>query len=634
MGGDERDYDVPDPEDPAIVFATGLGGRIARYDSRTGEVANVTPWPVESYGKRPTDYRYHYNWFTPLTFSRQAPYAMYAGAQVLFRSLDRGMHWEVVSPDLTARREAMTDCGGSPDPARALACGYGAINAIAPSRADGAEVWVGTDDGLVWLTRDGAKHWQRVTPPGVPAWAKVGSVDLVAASPGTAYVAVDNHRQDDVRPYVYRTRDYGATWTEIGGGLPAGHYVSVVRADPERAGLLYAGTELGVSVSFDDGAHWQSLSLNLPPAWVHDLLVKDRDLVAATVGRALWVLDDLAPLRQRAGGVAGAPRLYAPSPAYRLRQNQNKDTPLTQETPLGRNPPTGALIDYYLPEAAKGPVVLEIRDAAGTLVRRFSTADAPEDLGAEPYFSASWLREPVRLSAAAGAHRFVWDLRYPRPKALEYQWSIAASPFESAALTPSGPLALPGDYRVALVVDGRRLEAPLSIRPDPRVATSRADLEAALAFSEQLGADLATIWRGYAEIGAVRSAIAERRAALARDPKRASLTAQLAALDAALEPIAAGDVEGSWSLAHAGEVLAAIATDIEGADRAPTPAQREAARQIHVATEGLLARWQGVQGRALKAANRALATARLAPVAVPDAAHLVRAEVPAGQDLP
>ena len=457
VGGDERDYDVPDPEDPSIAFATGLGGRIARYDAHTGEVANVTPWPVESYGKRPTDYRYHYNWFTPLTFSRQAPYALYAGAQVLFRSLDRGTHWEVVSPDLTARQEGMSDCGGSPEPARALACGYGAINAIAPSPTDGAEVWVGTDDGLLWLTRDGAKHWTRVTPPGVPPWAKVSSIDLVAASPGTAYVAVDNHRQDDVRPYVFRTRDYGATWTEIGAGLPAGHYVSVVRADPERVGLLYAGTELGVSVSFDDGATWQSLSFNLPPAWVHDLLVKDRDLVAATVGRALWVLDDLAPLRQRATGAAAAPRLYAPSPAYRLRVNQNKDTPLTQETPLGRNPPTGAVIDYYLPQAAKGPVELEIFDGAGALVRRYSSADADEDLGAEPYFSSSWLKAPLRLSSAAGSHRFVWDLRYPRPRALEYQWSIAASPFESAALTPAGPLALPGDYRLALVVDGRRL---------------------------------------------------------------------------------------------------------------------------------------------------------------------------------
>jgi photosystem II stability/assembly factor-like uncharacterized protein len=350
VGGHERDYDVPDPEDPAIVYASGLGGRIARFDSRTGQVANVTPWPVESYGMRPTDYRYHYGWFTPISFARQTPYALYAGAQVLFRSLDRGTHGEVMSPDLTARKQGTTDCGGSPEPARARDCGYGAINAIAPSPIDNAEIWVGTDDSLLWFTRDGAKNWRRITPPGVPGWAQVSSIDLVAASPGTAYVAVDNHRQDDVRPYVYRTRDYGASWTEIAAGLPAGNCVSVVRADPERAGLLYAGTERGVEVSFDDGAHWQSLSLNLPPAWGHDLLVKDGDFVAATVGRALWVLDDLAPLRQH-GGAADAPRLYAPSPAYRIRPNQNKDATNAGDAP--RSQPADRRRDRLLPAARR-----------------------------------------------------------------------------------------------------------------------------------------------------------------------------------------------------------------------------------------------------------------------------------------
>ncbi|HUO79684.1 MAG TPA: hypothetical protein VMU00_06050 [Steroidobacteraceae bacterium] len=631
VGGDERDYDVPDPEDPAITFASGLGGRIARYDARTGEVANVTPWPVESYGKRPTDYRYHYNWFTPITFSRQGPHLLYAGAQVLFRSADRGAHWEVVSPDLSARQEGAQGCGGSPAPAQALACGYGAINVIAPSPADGAEIWVGTDDGRVWLTRDGAQHWRGVTPPAVPAWAKVGSIDLVAASPGTAYVAVDNHRQDDVRPYVYRTRDYGASWTEIGAGLPADHFVSVVRADPARAGLLYAGTELGVAVSFDDGAHWQSLSLNLPPAWVHDLLVKDRDLIAATVGRALWVLDDLAPLRQRAAAAGDGPRLYAPSPAYRLRANQNRDTPLTPETPLARNPPTGAVIDYYLPRAARAPVVLEIRDAAGALVRRYTSADAAEDLGAEPYFEPGWLRAPARLSGAPGAHRFVWDLRYPRPPALEYQWSIAASPFDGAALLPAGALALPGDYRLALTVDGRRLEAPLAIRPDPRVATPRAELEAALAFSNALAPDLAQVWRASAEISAVRHGLAERRAALAA---ASPLAARLAALDAALEPMLAAQAERPFGLARAGETLAAIETDVEGADRAPTQAQRAVAAAVHADLAALLVRWRAIRGAELAAVNRALAAARLAPVVVPDAAHLPRPELPGGQDLP
>jgi photosystem II stability/assembly factor-like uncharacterized protein len=634
VGGDERDYDLPDPEDPAIVFASGLGGRIARFNSRTGEAANVTPWPVASYGKRPTDFRYHYNWFTPLAFSAQAPYALYAGSQVLFRSLDRGAHWQVASPDLSAGRPGTGDCGGNPAPARALDCGYGVINTIMPSARDPAELWVGTDDGLVWLTRDGTKNWQRVTPPGVPAWAKVASIDLVAASPGTAYVAVDNHRQDDTHPYVYRTRDYGASWTEIGAGLPAGRYVSVVRADPVRQGLLYAGLERGVEVSFDDGASWQSLNLNLPPAWVHDLLVHDRDLIAATVGRALWVLDDVAPLRQYGLASADTLRLYAPSPAYRLRPNQNRDTPLTQETPLGRNPPTGAVIDYYLPRPARAAVELEIRDAAGALVRRFSSAADGDEPDAERYFAAEWVKPRARLSAEAGAHRFVWNLRYPRPRAIEYQWSIAASPFEGTTLVPGGPLAPPGDYRVTLIADGVRREVPLKILADPRVATPAGELAAGLEFSRALAADLEAVWRGYAEIGAVRAAIAARRATIGGDAGRAALAARLAALDAALEPIAAGGREVEFGLGPAGEALAGIATDVEDADAAPTAAEREAEARLRATAETALGRWQGIRGAELKAVNRALAGAHLAPLVVPDAAHLRAAEAPAGQDLP
>ncbi|MBS0393503.1 MAG: exo-alpha-sialidase, partial [Proteobacteria bacterium] len=535
------------------------------------------------------------------------------------------------SPDLSARIEKPGDCGGNPGPERALACGYGTINVIAPSPGDAAEVWVGTDDGLVWLTRDGTRSWQRVTPPGVPAWAKIASIDLVAARPGTAYVAVDNHRQDDVRPYAFVTHDYGASWAAIGANLPAGHYLSVVRADPERAGLLYAGTELGVQVSDDDGAHWQPLGAGLPPVWVHDLLVKDRDLVAATVGRALWVLDDLTPLRQR-GALAG-PRLYHPAPAWRLRVNQNRDTPFTRETPLGQNPPTGAVIDYVLPAAARAPVELEIRDAGGALVRRFTSADAPEE-GPEPYFERAWLPHPRRLEASAGAHRFVWDLRYPPPRALAYEWSIAASPAEGTQLTPGGALVLPGEYRLTLTVDGRRLEAPLAVVADPRVPVPAAELAGALDFWRALTADLDAVWRAYAEIGAVRSALADRRAALAHAPSGAALAARVAALDARLAPLAAAAVEAQPGLGFAGEALAAIVTDVEGADRAPTGAQREAAETLRRAAAAAIAQWHALAATELPSLNRALATARLPAVRVPDAAHLKAAEPPEGDDLP
>ena len=267
------------------------------------------------------------------------------------------------------------------------------------------------------------------------------------------------------------------------------------------------------------------------------------------------------------------------------------------------------MIDYYLPRAAQTPVTLEIRDPAGALVRRFSSAAPAPEAEAEPYFAAAWLKAPAPLSAAAGAHRFVWDLRHPRPRALEYEWSIAASPFEGASLSPAGPLALPGRYRLTLAVNGRRLEAPLEVLPDPRVATPAAELAAALEFSRSLAADLGEVWRG-------------------------ALAAQLAALDAALEPIAAGAGEATMSLALAGQVLAAIQADVEGADRAPTAPQREAVDRIHDAVRTALAGWRAVHRGELKAANRALVAARLAPLLVPDAKELHAAEPPAGQELP
>ena len=631
VGGDEREYDLPDPDDPSIVYASGLGGRISRFNERTGLVTNVTPWPVQNYGKRATDYRYHTNWFYPMAFSRFVPHALYAGSQVLSRSLDGGTQWQTVSPDLSGRHEGETDCGGNPEPPRALVCGYGSINVIAPSPNDQAELWVGTDDGLLWLTVDGTKTWRKVTPPGVPVWAKVSSIELVPGAKGAAYVAVDNHRQDDLKPYVFVTRDYGATWHEIGAGLPAGRFVSVVRADPVRAGLLYAGTEIGVHVSFDDGGHWQDLDLNLPPAWVHDLLVKDGDLIAATVGRALWVLDGISPLRQ--WHAFNAPLLAQPAPAWRLRGNQNKDTPLTPETPLGQNPPTGAVIDYYLPHAAK-VVELEFRDAQGAVIRRFSSSDPERVPTADLYFAARWVQQPAPLRPEAGAHRFVWDLREPRPQSPSYEWSIAATPFEGTMQQPAGAIVPPGDYRVVLTVDGKRLEAPLSVRADPRVALNPGNLAAGAELGRALSADLALLWQGQAEINAVRRALAAQRTALSGDAGRANLSAHLASVDGALKSILDGNGEHELGLTLAGQTLAIIAADVEGSDDAPTSAQREVATRAHAATHAGLDRWQGIRSGDLADLNRELVAAGRKAVTVPDPAHLQATESSDGASLP
>ncbi len=342
VGGDERDYQVADPRNPDIVYSSGLGGRLSRWDARNGEVQNVTPWPIASYGQRPTDFQFRYSWITPIAISPLAPYPLYFGSQQLWRSTDQGAHWEAISPDLSARGAQPGDCRGNLDPPRARECGYGVIWSIGLSPRDNDEIWIGTDDGIVRMTGDGGKFWTDVTPKDVPHWAKISTVEPSALEPGVAYVAVDNHRQDDFRPLVYRTRDNGASWSLVVNGLPADHFVSVVRPDPVKAGLLYAGTDIGAYYSIDDGANWQPLQRNLPTAWVRDLLVKDDDLIAATQGRAIWVLDGLAPLRQAAAIAAGGKaHLFAPAPAIRLRKNQNHDTPLPPEEPAGTNPPTG-----------------------------------------------------------------------------------------------------------------------------------------------------------------------------------------------------------------------------------------------------------------------------------------------------
>ena len=330
-----------------------------------------------------------------------------------------------MSPDLTGAIPGAPGCDGDVPMSRATACGFGAIFAIAPSPAADGLVWVGTDNGRVKRTDDGGKTWQDKTPAGLADWSKVNMIDASPTEPGTAYVAVDRHRLDDFRPMAHRTHDGGATWTEIGHGLPEGGWVGVVRQDPKAPGRLYAGTSRGVFVSFDDGERWQSLQLNLPTTGINDLLVHGDDLIAATQGRGLWVLDGLGPLRhqavsRRAPARSSCPRL----PRSACRSNQNKDTPLPPEEPRAANPPVGAVFDYVLTAAgpAGGPdaprlVTLEIATAEGHVVRRFASDDTPKPAAAEVYFADLWLGAPARLPARLGHNRFTWDLRLPAPRA-------------------------------------------------------------------------------------------------------------------------------------------------------------------------------------------------------------------------
>ncbi len=545
VGGEERDTDIPFPGDPDLVFGSGLGGRVTRWDARTGQVRTVSPWPVSSYGRRPKDARYRSTWLSPLAISPLPPHAMYLGAQVLFRSTDQGERWEAISPDVTGAVADTKDCDGDVPVERATACGYGVIFSIAPSPVSADVLWLGTDNGRILLARDG-RSFADVTPPEIGDWSKVAQIDASATDAGTAYAAVDRHRLDDFRPYAYATHDFGRTWRRISAGLDERAYVNVVRSDPVRRGLLYAGTSRGAAVSFDDGASWQSLQVDLPTTGVNDLLVHGRDLLAATEGRGIWILDDVAPLRGFDGAqLADAAVLLPPSRAFRVAPNQNRDTPLPLDEPRAENASVGAAIDYWLPKASKGSVTLEIRSATGEVVQAFRSDGVAARPNARVYFAEEWLRPPAPIPARAGHNRFVWNLRRPRPRAREYEFSIAAVPGADTPELPQGIFALPGRYEVRLEVDGQVLSRPLEVVADPRSRASAAGLEEQLAFYREVVRDLERATDACEEVEKAKQERSDR---------------------------------GRVLIEVAGE-LAGLATELEGSDDRPTAPQRELFRE-------------------------------------------------------
>jgi photosystem II stability/assembly factor-like uncharacterized protein len=635
VGAEERDDDIPDPRDPDIVYGSGLGGKLTRWDARNGSTQNISPWPVSTYGARPTDVTYHYTWITPIAVSQLPPYPLYEGAQVVFRSLDQGATWQTISPDLSSKDAARKDCGGDQDAAGAFACGYGVVFSFGLSPRDNDTIWIGMDNGSVQLTRDAGKSWTNVAPAGVPRWAKISSVDVSALAAGTAYVAVDNHRQDDFRPMLWRTHDFGKTWTDISSGLPADHFADVVRADPATPGLLYAGTQQGVFVSLDDGASWRPLQRNLPNAIVTDLAVHGDDLIAATQGRAIWVLDDITPLREMSAvSAANATHLYAPATAMRLRSNENKDTPLPREEPVGQNPPTGAIFDYWLAHAALTPVTLTVSDASGKVVARFASNDVAPKLSAERYFEARWLQPPARLATTAGAHRFVWNLRLPRPLAAAYDYSIAAIDGVDTPLLPEGMLAPPGHYEAVLQVDGKSYRAPLTVQADPRVAVDADALQAALQLSAMVTAALERHYIASGEVQSVHTRIAALQKRLAPDLANAALVQQLGRFDKQLAALTSGDSVDALNLSAIGSALISLEVDLEDTDRAPTQPQRDVEALYSAKLERALSLWSGLKSIELPALDASLHAAGIDPIKVPARADLPVIDAGESRDIP
>ncbi len=475
VGAEEYGYIAPDPLNPNLVY----GGKLSRFDWRTGEVRNIAPEAV-----RTGQYRFVRT--MPLLFSPVDPHILYYAGNVVFKTLNGGESWGVISPDLTRSRYDVPPSLGALtaiDPEHGAH--RGVVYTIAPSFRRVNLLWAGTDDGLIWVTHDGGLHWRDVTPPALTPWSKVSLMEASHTDTLAAYAAVNRFRLDDLHPHIYRTRDGGATWTETVAGIPDNEVVNVVREDPVRPGLLFAGSERSVYVSFDDGDHWQSLKNNLPPSSMRDLFIHQSDLVVGTHGRSLWVLDDYALLRELGPGAPQGVHLYQPAPAYRVRWNRNTDTPLPPEEPAGRNPPDGAIFDYWLPSSAGGPVTLEILDRAGRMVRRFATDDPPEPIDSGANIPLWWVRPEQRLGADAGAHRFVWDLREPPPPAQGHEYPIAAVPHDTPR-EPRGPWVLPGTYTVRLTAGGETQTRPLTVRMDPRITATAPALAQQHATSRRL----------------------------------------------------------------------------------------------------------------------------------------------------
>ena len=597
VGAGESGYIAPDPLDPDLVYGGDTYGGVHRFDRRTGQSQDISPWPVSSFGVPMPQRKYRFTWTSPLVFDRVDRHALYLGAQMVLRTRDGGLRWEAISPDLTgaAGRPTATDTG-LPAVADAAARGYGVVYTIAPSPRAAGLLWVGSDDGMMHRTTDGGGHWQNVTPQGLPPWSTVSLLEASPFDTAAAYAAVDRHRVDDFAPYIYRTRDGGAHWTRADSGIAPQAYVQAVRADPERPGLLYAGTETGVYVSFDDGDHWQSLQLNLPIASVRDLAVHGRDLIAATHGRSFWVLDDLTPLRQLGDSALRAPvHLFAPAPGVRLRRSVSNDTPLPPEEPHGANPLAGAVIDYLLQAVPGGPVTVEIRDARGAVVRRFSSEDHAAPPAEPPQIADEWLPRLDPPTRNVGLNRFVWDLRYPPPPAARYGYSIAAIAGQGTVAEPQGPLVLPGVYEVRLGVGGQTYTRSLRVELDPRVHVADSALEAQL----RLGLD---IWNAMAEQHALgqglRGARDQLRALAGRSLARAT-RGSLAALERLTDSLARA-ADG------AGGELAGLETVVESADREPTQQARAVFTAQHERVAGVARRWGQVLTAELPALNTRL----------------------------
>ncbi len=582
VGAEEYGYIAPDPLDPNIIY----GGKISRFDQRSREVQNISPEAVRS-GK------YRFLRTAPIIFSTVDPHTLYFGSNVLFKTVNGGHSWDIVSPDLTRQNyDVPPSYGMYTDGNLDRAKNRGVIYTIAPSFRSANTIWTGSDDGFIQRTRDGGKTWTNVTPGALTPWSKVSLIEASHFDEITAYAAVNRFKLDDLHPHIYRTHDGGVTWKEIVNGIPVDEVVNSVREDPLRPGLLFAGTERGVYFSIDDGEQWQPLRLNMPATSIRDLVIHDDDIVVGTHGRSFWILDDMTPLRQLAARSAPTETfLFKPKLTYRFRRNKNTDTPLPPEEPAGKNPPDGAIINYRVAADAKAPVVLEIVNGSGGVVRAFSSADSVEPIETDLNVPTYWVRPQQRLASSAGTHRFVWDLHYAPPKVLGHDYPISAI-YGDTPRSPLGPAVLPGEYSVRLTVSGRTYAQPLTIKIDPRAPITAAGLKLQHDIGVRMNDAISRDFAALLEVRRQRALLKTQR----EGAKAGEVADSLTALDSALATIEAGSRSGAAeNLVRLNGELAGILETIEGADMDPTTQAVRAAADLERSLASVLSRWSEIQ---------------------------------------
>jgi len=645
VGGGESGYIAPYPPDPSVVYAGSYDGLITRYDRRTWQEQDVSPWPDNAMGEGASELKYRFQWTFPIVISPHDPNVIYAGAQVIFRSADAGRSWTVISPDLTRNDKSKQGSSGGPITQDNTSIEYyDTVFAIAESPVKKDLIWAGSDDGLVHLTRDGGRNWTDVTPKDAPEWSLVSLIEPSPHEAGAAYVALERHRLDDHHPYIYKTRDFGKSWTKITEGIPDNVYVHAAREGPERQGLLYAGTETGVMVSFDDGGRWQPLQLNLPECPVHDLIVKSGDLAIATHGRAFWILDDLTPLREFTPEIASeTAHLFKPRAAYRPGTGGGFEP----RGAVGQNPPQGAVIYYELknpppgeskPDSGaagaaneqraarssdrdqaakpteKSAVKIEIDDSSGRVIRQYPPKSAADDEG--PSEGSEFRRRQSNVPAEKGLNRFTWDLRY-----------------EAASRVPAtahwgggggGPQVLPGIYEVKLTAEGHTYTAALEVRLDPRLKVPAADLEKQLALALKIRDRVTADHDAVNQIRSVRAELTALEKRLAGDATAKPVVEAAKALDKKMTAVEEKLMQTKSKASEdplnypvkLDDRLGALGSAVESADAAPTEQDEAVFAMLNGDLDKVLEEWSEVRSRDLAALNAQAAKAGIPLIGV------------------